>query len=225
MALDLTSVEQAVNIAKAASSAGIQWIEAGTPLIKSEGMRAVRVLRRKFQRATIVADMKTLDAGAIEARLAFSAGADVVSISGLSHKRTLIEAVSVAKKYDRMIMADLLMSNNPKKLGASLEKLGVSIVCFHIGIDAQQAGARRARSREVRNLVRALRTPVAVAGGINPSLAGEMVRSGVKIVIVGGWITSSKSPFKAAKTILNTISHALGTVEPASTHQVSQDRH
>ncbi len=225
MALDLTSVERAVNIARAASSAGIQWIEAGTPLIKSEGMRAVRLLRSKFPQATIVADMKTLDAGVIEARLAFSAGADVVSISGLSHKRTVMDAVSVAKKYDGMIMADLLMSNNPKKLGASLEKLGVNIVCFHIGIDAQQAGARRARSFEVRNLVRALQIPVAVAGGVNPRIAGELVRFGVRIVIVGGWITSSKSPFKAAKTILNTISHALGTIEPASAHKVRQDRH
>ncbi len=212
MALDLTSLEQAVNIAKAASSAGIKWIEAGTPLIKSEGVKAVRVLRRKFPHSIIVADMKTLDAGAIEARLAFSAGADVVSVSGLSHKRTVMDALSVAKNYDGMIMADLLMSNNSKKLGASLEKLGVSIVCFHIGIDAQQADARIARSYEVRNLVRALRIPVAAAGGVNPRLAGVLVRSGVKIVIVGGWITSSKSPFKAAKAILNTISHALGTI-------------
>src|SRR5207247_5336440 len=99
----------------AAASQSVGWLEAGTPLIKSEGMRAVRVLSRTFHARKVVADMKTLDAGRIEAEMAFEAGAKVVSISGLAHDRTILDSVQSAARHDGMLMADLLMSPNPRK--------------------------------------------------------------------------------------------------------------
>lgn len=205
IALDFTDLESAVKVAKKAESAGVQWIEAGTPLIKSVGMKAVKVLRKKFPKATIVADMKTLDAGLIEARLGFDAGADVVSISGLSHPKTVLDSVTVSEEYDGLIMADLLMSSDPAIRAKGLERLGAQLVCFHVGIDAQQADGTHAKMVQVANLIRSVRIPVAVAGGVNPNRARQLVRAGVKIVIVGGWITGSKNPFRASKMVLNSV--------------------
>jgi 3-hexulose-6-phosphate synthase/6-phospho-3-hexuloisomerase len=205
VALDFTDLDDAIRVAKEAYSAGVRWIEAGTPLIKSEGMKAVKVLRKKFPRATIVADMKTLDAGLIETNLGFNAGADVVSISGLSHRQTILDSLSTSENYGGTIMADLLMSNDPIKYAQGLERLGVHIVCFHTGIDAQQADGVHPKLVQVENLVRSVRIPVGVAGGVNPRRANHLVRAGVKIVIVGGWITGSKNPYRASKMVLNSV--------------------
>src|SRR5438445_3136237 len=81
VALELIRMEDALRIAGAAHQAGVEWVEAGTPLIKSEAMRSVRELKRALPAAVVVADMKTLDASAIETEIAFEAGADVVAVS------------------------------------------------------------------------------------------------------------------------------------------------
>ncbi|MHC4453378.1 MAG: orotidine 5'-phosphate decarboxylase / HUMPS family protein, partial [Planctomycetota bacterium] len=80
VALDFINLKRAVNIAKEAVEAGVDWIEAGTPLIKSEGLDSVRVLRKEFPTITIVADMKTMDAGRLEMETAAKAGADIAVV-------------------------------------------------------------------------------------------------------------------------------------------------
>ncbi len=207
LALDLLRTEDAVRIARMAVSQGIGWLEAGTPLIKSEGMRAVRVLSRTFPGRTIVADMKTLDAGAVETAMAFRAGAKVVSISGLAHDRTVRDSVETTARYDGMLMADLLMSANPRRRARQLQRLGVDIVCVHTGVDVQKAlHSKLGVSRTVRDITRALRIPVAAAGGVDPNTTMALVEAGVKVIVVGGWITGSRDPSKASGQIVQKLS-------------------
>jgi len=209
VALDLIRLHEAVRIAQEASSAGVEWLEAGTPLIKSEGMRAVRTLSRRFPRNMVVADMKTLDAGRIESQMAFSAGARVVSISGLAHDSTVRDSVRTASRHDGMLMADLLMSANPRKRARELEKLGVDIVCLHTGIDVQKSLRSKLRvSRAVRDVTRSVRIPVAAAGGVTPSAVEGLVDAGVKLIIVGGWITGSKDPAGASRQVVEKVRDA-----------------
>ncbi len=221
MALDFVRLGDALRIARMAVSAGVEWVEAGTPLIKSEGMRAVRVLSQSFPRNSVVADMKTLDAGSIECEMGFRAGAKVVSVSGLAHDSTIRDSVRTASKYDRLLMADLLMSPQPRTRARELEKLGVDMVCLHTGIDAQKALHSKLKvSRNVRDIAQALRIPVAAAGGITPNAVEGLVRAGVKVVIVGGWITSSKDPARASRQMVEKVRDAarLGPVESAPAH-------
>jgi 3-hexulose-6-phosphate synthase / 6-phospho-3-hexuloisomerase len=209
VALDLVDVTIALRIARQAVDAGIGWLEAGTPLIKSEGMRAVQALSRRFPRNTVVADMKTLDAGTIESEMAFRAGADVVSISGLAHDGTVRDSVKAASRHDGLLMADLLMSPNPRKRALELEKLGVDIACLHTGIDAQKALHSKLRvSRTVIDITRALSIPVATAGGVTPNGVEGLLRAGVKVIIVGGWITGSKDPALASRQIMEKVRDA-----------------
>ncbi|RLF87694.1 Fe-S cluster assembly protein HesB, partial [Thermococci archaeon] len=84
VALDLTDIEQAISIAEKAARGGAHWLEVGTPLIKKEGMRAVELLKRRFPDRKIVADLKTMDTGALEVEMAARHGADVVSILGVA---------------------------------------------------------------------------------------------------------------------------------------------
>jgi len=212
VALDLVRTRDAVKIARDAWSAGIDWLEAGTPLIKSEGMEAVRVLSKTFPRGTVVADMKTLDAGMIEVEMALKAGAQVVSVSGLSHDRTIKDAVTAKRRHGGRLMVDLLMSSSPVRRAREVEKLGADIVCVHTGIDAQkERGPGLVVSPGIRRLTKVLQIPVAVAGGINPDLVEGLIRADVKLLIVGGWITGSRDPARASGEIVKSVKAALGS--------------
>ncbi len=211
VALDLVRIRDAVKIARAAWSAGIDWLEAGTPLIKSEGMEAIRVLSRTFPRGTVVADMKTLDAGKVEVEMALKGGAQVVSISGLAHNRTIRDAVVAKRRHRGKLMVDLLMSSSPIRRARELERLGADIVCVHTGVDAQKERVPGHSVKPViRHLTRVLRVPVAVAGGINPDSVEGLIRADVKLLIVGGWITGSRDSARASREIVKSVDAALG---------------
>jgi 3-keto-L-gulonate-6-phosphate decarboxylase len=76
VALDLVHGERALSIASDAVKGGVDWIEAGTPLIKSEGMSIIRQLKKAFPMHTVVADMKTIDVGGAEVEMAAKSGAE-----------------------------------------------------------------------------------------------------------------------------------------------------
>ena len=139
IALDLVNTHRALQIAEEATKGGVEWIEAGTPLIKAEGMDIIRKLHKKFPDHTIVADMKTVDGGAIEIEIAAKAGANVVLMLGGSDDASVTEAVEAAKKYGVMLGCDTI-DIPPKNLverAVELEKLGVDMICSHVGIDMQ----------------------------------------------------------------------------------------
>jgi orotidine-5'-phosphate decarboxylase len=97
VALDLVHGDRALRIAADAVKGGADWIEAGTPLIKSEGMDIVRELKKAFPKQTIVADMKTIDVGGAEVEIAAKSGADVVVVLGVSSNPTITEAILSAR--------------------------------------------------------------------------------------------------------------------------------
>jgi len=198
VALDLLNLHRAVQIAQEAAEGGADWIEAGTPLIKSEGMEAIRMLKKTLPGKRIVADMKTLDVGAFEVEMAAKAGATVAIIMGISDDDTVRESVRAGKKYGCEIMIDLLGCADKPRRARELEALGVDYLCVHVGIDAQMAGGTPFGT--VRKVSEASSLPVAAAGGINSETAAEAVRSGASIVIVGGAIT--KAPNVALSTRL-----------------------
>ena len=98
VALDLLNADRALAIAKDAVKGGADWLEAGTPLIKSEGMDIVRQLREQFPDKTIVADMKTMDTGALETEMAAKAGADIISILAASDDGTIRDASDISSQ-------------------------------------------------------------------------------------------------------------------------------
>jgi 3-hexulose-6-phosphate synthase / 6-phospho-3-hexuloisomerase len=189
VALDLLELKRALQIAKEAVAGGADWIEVGTPLIKSEGMQAVRSFRDHFPEATIVADMKVADTGAIEVEMAAKAGADIVCILAEADDAVVAEAVRAARLYGIRLMADLINAGDPRKRALQLETMGVDIICAHAGIDQQMTG--KDSLSLLSTLAGTIHVPVAVAGGIDAGGAAEAVRRGAGIVIVGGWIIRS----------------------------------
>ena len=203
VALDLLNEHRAIKIAEESVKGGADWLEAGTPLIKSEGMEIIRKLKDKFSDKTIIADMKTMDTGAFETEMAAKAGADIVVILGAADTSTINDAVKSARKYGAKIMIDLIGVKDKIKRAKELEKLGIDYLCIHVGIDEQMIGKKPIEI--LKQVVKNTDTPIAVAGGINSETAAELVKSGASIIIVGGAITKAKDVTMATKAIKRAI--------------------
>ncbi len=207
MALDLLELDRSIQIAREAVEGGADWIEAGTPLIKSEGMDAVREMKKALPGTKIVADMKTVDTGAMEVEMAAKAGADIVAMLATSDNSTIEDALRAARKYGVQIMMDLLTVPDPVERSRQLEKLGVDYICVHVGIDQQMTG--RDTIDFLKEIVKEVKTPVAAAGGINVQTGAEAIACGAAIVIVGGSIVRSADVTASARKIREAIDHAL----------------
>jgi len=217
VALDEVELRRAVEIAREAIAGGADYVEAGTPLIKSEGMNAVRTLKKEFRDHVIVADMKTMDTGAAEVEMAAKAGAGIVSILGASHDSTIEDALRSARKYGVKLATDLINVPNPAERAVRLQEIGVDIIGIHVGIDQQMVGQD---PLEVLRAVRkAVSIPIAVAGGLDATSAAVAVSLGADIVIVGGNIIRSRDVTGAARVIRGAID---GTV-PVEIVKKSQD--
>ncbi|MCK9298127.1 MAG: bifunctional hexulose-6-phosphate synthase/ribonuclease regulator [Methanoculleus sp.] len=203
VALDLLELDRAVEIADEAIRGGADWIEVGTPLIKSEGMQAVRTLRERFPGHEIVADMKIADTGAVEVEMAAKSGAGVVCILADADDTVLVEAVRSARKYGVRLMADLINVADPVSRSRELAALGVDYINAHVGIDQQMIG--RSSLDLLRRLAGEVGTPVAVAGGLDAETASEAVAAGASIVIVGGNIVKAADVTGAARRVREAI--------------------
>ncbi|MEA1966489.1 MAG: 3-hexulose-6-phosphate synthase, partial [Euryarchaeota archaeon] len=221
LALDLLEIDRAIRIAEEAAE-HIDLIEVGTPLVKSEGMAAVRALRKAFPDHGIVADMKTMDTGAIEVEMAAKSGADIVAILGGADDSTIEDAVRSARKYGVALMADLLSVDDPINRAKKLEELGIECICVHAGIDQQMKGMDAlAVLKEVADAV-GIEVEVAVAGGLDSGDAAKAASLGADVIIVGGAITRSDNVASSAGEIRHAIDHGSAQEESAESADPSR---
>src|ERR1700741_3706839 len=108
VSLDVTSIDEALQLARQAIDAGVDWLEAGTPLILAEGLHGVRALRERFPGVPIVADLKTMDGGYLEAEMMAKAGATHVVVMARAHEETLKCVVKAGRDHGVKVMGDNL---------------------------------------------------------------------------------------------------------------------
>ncbi len=213
VALDLIDLPRAIQIAEEAVKGIVAetgdiskaWVEAGTPLIKSEGMNAVRELRAKFPGHTVCADMKVMDAGATEVEIAAKAGANIVFILGCAPDSCITEAVLAGKKYGVKIAADLISVKEPAKRAVELENMDVDVINIHVGLDQQVLGVKPIDL--VREISKAIsgKALISAAGGINSETAVQAYEAGADIIIVGGSLYKARSPEESARKIVQSL--------------------
>lgn len=203
IALDEVNLDRALQYAEEAVAGGVEWLEAGTPLIKAEGLDAVRQLKHKFPECTVVADMKTMDTGAFEVEIAAKAGADVVGILGAASDETFEEAIKAARKYGSKVYMDLIALPDKVARAKDAERLGCDYVCLHMGIDDQMVGASPVETLKL--VAEAVTIPVMVAGGLNTETVGECVSAGASVLIVGGALTKAPDLTAEAAKLMEAI--------------------
>ncbi|MCK4729009.1 MAG: orotidine 5'-phosphate decarboxylase [Desulfobacterales bacterium] len=199
LALDFVDLKRAVKSAQAGVAGGVDWLEVGTPLIKSEGLQAVRELRSLFPHVALVADMKIMDAGRIEVETAAKAGANIVDVLGAASDATIRECIQAGKNYGAKIVVDLIAVKDPVSRARQVEDFGADYITVHCSIDEQMEG--KDPFETLRMAAEAVSLAVGVAGGINSETAPRALEAGASIVIVGGAITKAVNPTEAAHNI------------------------
>jgi 3-hexulose-6-phosphate synthase len=201
LALDFLHIDEAIRVASMTRKY-IDIIEAGTPLIKSEGIRVVEALKKKFQTKQIFADLKIMDAGALEVKMAVDAGADMVSVCSQASVETIIGAIEESRRNDKKIVVDLIGSKDWLLRSKEIMHLSPDFFCIHVGLDEQMKGKRPSG---LGDFVKEVNIPYCIAGGIRPEDIPLIMPFKPSIIIVGGYITKAKMPDEAAKTIKEAI--------------------
>ena len=198
VAMDVLTVEAALDLAgKVAEHVDI--IELGTPLVKNAGLGAVTAVKTAHPDKIVFADMKTMDAGELEAEIAFAAGADLVSVLGSADDSTIAGAVKAAKAHNKGIVVDLIGVQDKVTRAKEARALGAKFIEFHAGLDEQ---AKPGYNLDVLlNAGEEARVPFSVAGGVNLSTIEAVQRAGADVAVVGGSIYSADDPAVAAKEL------------------------
>lgn len=208
VALDFLDLPRALTVAEEALKGGVDWIEAGTPLIKSEGLEAVRQMKRRWPDAVIVADLKTMDAGRFEMESAAKAGARVAGVLGAASDATIAECIEVARNYGLRVIVDMIEVADPVERARQVEDMGADYVGIHTAIDQQMQG--KADLELIRRVKDAVSIPVSVAGGINSETAADAAAAGADIIVVGGAIIKAADAELAARQIRQAIDSRQG---------------
>jgi 3-hexulose-6-phosphate synthase/6-phospho-3-hexuloisomerase len=203
ISLDLTNIPEALETAEMALRAGVDWLEAGTPLIIAEGMHGVRALRERFPEVPIVADLKTMDGGYLEAEMMAKAGATHVVVMARAHAETVKCVVAAGRDFGVKVMGDNMISDDMVAGAKWLEDLGCDFVIHHIGYDERRgiaAAGKRMPSPldQLREVVQAVNVPVQAVGGLSLEQAVRTPEYGAPLVVLGAPLTIDADAFKTA---------------------------
>lgn len=202
VAIDLLTTEAALELAgKVAPYVDI--IELGTPLIKAEGLSVVTAMKKAFPNKLIFADMKTADTGALEAEIAFKAGADLVTVMGTVDDATIKGAVEAAKKYGKKVVVDTIGVKDRVKRAQEVISFGVAFVELHAGLDEQALPGYSVQT--LINEGKQAKVPFSIAGGVNIDTIKDVVAAGAEVAVAGGAIYGATDPAAAAKALKEAI--------------------
>jgi 3-hexulose-6-phosphate synthase len=203
ISLDVVNIEEAVSTAEMALRAGVDWLEAGTPLIIAEGMHGVRALRKRFPTIPIVADLKTMDGGYLEAELMAKAGATHIVVMARAHEETLKCVVKAGRDLGVKVMGDNLACLDMVAGAKLIEDAGCEYVIHHIGFDERRGIAARGQRMpspldQLRDVVKAVKVPVQAVGGLTIDQAVRTPEYGAPLVVLGAPLTIDADAFKTA---------------------------
>ena len=195
ISLDLPTIDVALATAAVAVRAGVDWLEAGTPLILGEGVHAVRALRERFPDHPIIADIKVMDAGYHEAEMMFRAGANFVVVMSAAHEHTVREAVRAAREYDGFVMADIMLEEDKPIAARRLQDLGVDVVLVHTGYDERHADVGASPLDDLSDVRAAVTIPLQAVGGLSLEQASRTPAMGAALAVIGAPLAVADKEF------------------------------
>jgi 3-hexulose-6-phosphate synthase len=202
VAIDLLTTEDALALA-AKVAPYVDIIELGTPLIKNMGSAVITAMKKAHPDKLVFADLKTADAGELEANIAFKAGADLVTVMGAAGNATIIGAVKAAKAHGKGIVVDTIGYPDRVKRAQEVTQLGVEFVELHAGLDEQWTAGYSIQVL-IDEAVRA-GVPVSIAGGVNLSNITAVIKAGAQVAVAGAAIYGAEDPAAAAKALREAI--------------------
>jgi 3-hexulose-6-phosphate synthase len=198
VALDLLTTADALALTRKVAPY-VDIIELGTPLIKSAGLGVVSAIKAAHPDKIVFADLKTADAGFLEAEIAFDAGADIVTVLGSAGDPTIKGAVEAATKHGKKIVADLIGVENRVDRAREIAKLGVAFVEIHAGLDEQAQPGYSIQTLLDDGKIAGV--PFSIAGGVKVDTIAAVRDAGAEVAVAGGAIYSADDPAAAARAL------------------------
>ena len=195
VAIDLLTTADALALTQQVAE-HVDIIELGTPLIKSAGVGVISAVKAAHPDKMVFADMKTADAGYLEADLAFAAGADIVTVLGTAADATIKGAVDAAAVHGKRVVADLIGVPNRVERARQVTELGVAFVEIHAGLDEQAQP-----EYSIDTLLadgQSAGVPFSVAGGVKTDNVLAVRVAGAEVAVVGAAIYGADDPGAAA---------------------------
>src|SRR5262245_61005148 len=184
VAIDVLKIDDALRIGEAAVRAGVDWLEAGTPLITFEGVRAIGELARAFPGVPILADYKTMDGARKYVVETKNQGGRLATVCAVASDATIRVAVEAGKESRIAIVSDLYAAPDVAVRAAEIEALGVDSVYVHWGSDQRVADPARDPQLDLPAVVDRVRIPVGV-GTFSVEEGARAIRQGAKIAVIG----------------------------------------
>ena len=205
ISVDVATVEQGLAVAGAALAGGVSIVEMGTPLLKNEGVsNVVPAFRRKFPEALLLADMKTMDGGAFEARAVYAGGGNIVDFLALAGVDTAKAICAVRDEFrrgdselPRLAFADILVPHQGPaaqavEVALRMLEAGVDAVGVHLQADARRADPTLIERNYLDGVARAIfervgaAAPVQVVGGLSVAQAKSLAQAGLRAFVISG---------------------------------------
>jgi 3-hexulose-6-phosphate synthase len=197
LALDIYDIPQSLEILKDLHDV-VDIVEIGTPFIIRDGVHAVKAVKDAYPDLCVLADLKIMDGGYDEAKMAFEAGADIVTVLAASEDITIQNVVKAGRDYKKEVMADLIAVPDLKKRAMELDSFGLDYICVHTAFDIQHTG--RSPLEDLKLLKSVVKnTKAAVAGGVKVATLSDVVAQQPDIVIVGMGISGQPDMRGVAK--------------------------
>ncbi len=194
LALDMVDLEKAIQLCENCS-VWVDWIEAGTPLVISAGLHAVKSLKKGFPQKKIVADVKIADAAKLIAGQVIASGADILTVLSAANDQTISTCVKIAHEHGRQVLGDHISAQLSAEACQRLADLGCDLVGIHIPKDSGESIALNS----IEDLLHQVKVPFVLAGGIQTGLLQQMTGWSLSAVVVGGAILNHPDPAAEAR--------------------------
>lgn len=195
IALDLFSTQSAMEVLEQVADY-IDIIELGTPLMIAEGVRVVAAVKEKYPQKTVFADIKVMDGGKIVPKIAFDAGADMVSVLAAADDATVKGTIELAREMGRKALVDTCAVKDLIGRAKEVEAMAPDYICVHVGTDIQARGVDPVVQVAKLDMIK---TPKAIAGGIKLETIEAAAKSEATVIISGGGIYNQHNMGEVAK--------------------------
>ena len=205
ISVDVATLEQGRAVASAALAGGVSIVEMGTPLLKNQGVaNVVPAFRRQFPEALLLADMKTMDGGAFEARAVYTGGGNIIDFLALAGVDTAKAICAVRDDFrragaelPRLVFSDIMVPHQGPAAQAAdvalrMLEAGVDAVGIHLQADARRANQTLIDSDYLGDVARAVfervgkAAPVQVVGGLSIAQAKSLAKAGLRAFVISG---------------------------------------
>jgi 3-hexulose-6-phosphate synthase/6-phospho-3-hexuloisomerase len=184
VAIDVLNTERALRVAEAAVRAGVDWLEAGTPLVTFEGVRAIGALAREFPEHPVLADFKMMDGVRKYVLATAEQGGRIATICGVASDASIRTAVQAGRDSGVRVICDLYAAADGPQRAGEVEALGVDSAYIHYGADQRAEDPRRDPLLFLDQLRGHLRIPIGVGTfSVEDGVAGA--RRGAGIFVIG----------------------------------------